>query len=175
MSSVTPSPTSDKLRVRVDLPDLTGDDRGLVDADLVDGSADTVHVRQLELIEVGEAKDAADTLHRQRQGDRAAGGQADDPDVEPGQPIRLVVRDLVAVAVEAKLTELGRRQEVDELARPRKVDPPAVLDRSGVPPSSASTGLVDVGRVSRRHAGREQCRQLSQLPADPVRLGPHPS
>ena len=156
--------------VRIDLPDLARGELRLSRPDLVDRGADPVHVREVQAVVVGEPQHPERPLERERERDRVAHGQARDANLDRGQPVRLGARDLVPVAVEAELAELSGRQDVDEAAGPRVMDPAAPSIQGGARQEVRRPGVQFVsGQVDRRRA---RIHEIAELDCERVVLAP---
>ena len=145
------------VHVGVELGDLARREHDLADADVGDAARDPVQVRQVEHVEVREPELAADALVHQGRHDRATDGQPRDGDLSR-QPVLLGRGDRVAVAVEAQLAVQLLRQDVDERAAPRVVEPHALAldrhDRVAVARRPAARQLLDLRRQLVDHRDR---------------------
>ena len=88
------------------------------------------------------------------------------PTVAAAEPRLLGRRDLVAVAVQPKLAELGRSEDVDQPARPRVVHPAPALD--GRPPAEQRRDLGVQGVARQLGVRRSRRGEVAQLLVDRV-------
>jgi hypothetical protein len=91
--------------------------------------AQAVQIGQSKSVEIGDPEASADPFERQSDRARLSHGKPDHADRAAVQKLLLLARDLVAVAVGAKLAEFRIRQQMDEPSGPRIVDPESVVLR----------------------------------------------
>lgn len=155
-------------QVRVQLRDLSGGELGLVDTEVSHARPQSVQVRDVQLVEVGELDRAERPLRGHRERDRVAHRQTEHTNGLVREPRLFLRGDLIAVGRGANFDEFRLVQHMYEVTRPGVKNPHAEL----IQRRATDNLRYDVGTVGEpAPIRRPDSRQVFQLELDLVAAG----